>query len=72
MKKATSEQVFEKLQSQLKKNRNGAIKFELSDFSNHNAFKNILLIIVNFLNFGHLFVALDALKALTKITNVKI
>lgn len=46
MKKATSEQVFEKLQKQLKKNRNGAIKFELSDFEiivkQNNVVGNIL------------------------------
>ena len=46
MKKATSEQVFEKLQEQLKKNRNGAIKFELSDFEiivkQNNVVGNIL------------------------------
>lgn len=46
MKKATSEQVFEKLQKQLKKNCNGAIKFELSDFEiivkQNNVVGNIL------------------------------
>ena len=46
MKKATSEQVFEKLQAQLKKNRNGAIKFELSGFEiivkQNNVVGNIL------------------------------
>lgn len=46
MKKATSEQVFEKLQKQLKKNNNGAIKFELSDFEiivkQNNVVGNIL------------------------------